>query len=142
METVVGDLSLGNFRLRTFAWYISFGILRSGTSFGNFRLGIFAPERALRNFYLETLAWELSLAHFRLEMTLEHLAWELSFWGTSARELALKKNRLDTFACELWLWLGFFGLRSSAWGTGLLRLGEPLGAGGGKPAGQRAATGL
>ena len=97
---------------------------------------MFALELALRNFRLETLAWELS------------------FVGTFTLERSFRKKRLGTFAWELrlgifglgslpWdLWLGILGLGSWAWGTGILRKGEPLGGGWGNLAGRHATRGL
>ena len=65
-------------------------------------------ELALRNFRLETLAWELSFGNFRL--------------GTFAQEISFGNFRLETLAPE-----------SQAGGTGLLRLGEPVGGYWGNP---------
>jgi len=77
-------------------------------SLGNFGLGALAWELSLRYFRLDTLAWELSLGNFRLGTFT--FAWEIS---------------LGNFP------LGTLAPGSQVWGTGLLRLGEPLAVAGG-----------
>ena len=67
------------------------------------------------------------------------MAWELSFSGTFAWEglrqirlgLSLGNFVLRTLAEDRCL--GISGWGAEAWGTGLLRLGEPLGQGAGGP---------
>ena len=112
MGTFAWGLSLDNFRLGSFAWEASFGIVRLGT---------FAWDLSLGNFRLGSFAWELSLGIFRV--------------ATSAWELSCKNFRLGSFAWKLSL--GNFGSRISglgkwspeAGGTGWRTLGEPGGTG-------------
>ena len=101
-------------------------------SFGNFRFGSFALELALRKFGLETLA---CLGTFFLGTPLGDLASEKCVW-----ELSLGNFGFGSLAWNLWL--GIFGLSSCAWGSGILRMGEPLGGSQGNPARRGATTGL
>ena len=56
LESFACDLSLGNFRLWTFYWTSAWKL-----SLGNFRLGTFACELSLVNFRLGTFAWNFRL---------------------------------------------------------------------------------
>ena len=78
-------------------------------------------ERSLGKFRFGTFAWELSLGNFRLGT----FAWKLWLGNrlrTLAQEISFGNFRLGTLAPE-----------SQAGGTGLLRLGEPVGGYWGNP---------
>ena len=116
MENPVSIFPLGNFSLDTFA------IFAWGFSLKHVSLETLVWELSLDNFGLGALAWELSLRYFRLET----LDWELPFGNfrlgtcTFAWGISLENFRL-----------GILAPGSQAWGTGLLRLGEPLAVDGG-----------
>ena len=59
---VVRELSLGHFRLETFAWRLLFGTFAWELSLGNVRLGTFAWELVR----LGSFVWELTLGNFRM----------------------------------------------------------------------------
>ena len=78
---------------------------------------------SLGNFLLGTFAWELSLENLRVGTFASELLLGIFCMGTFARVGFRLDFLLGNFPWELSF--GNFRLGSEAWGTGLLRPGEP-----------------
>ena len=134
-------------RLMTLTSVVSHETLGLGTDLwlGILGFGSLARVLWLGIFGLGSLAWVLWLWIFGLGSMARDLWLGIFGFGSLALNLWLRIFDFGSSAVDLWLWIfrlrssaWIFGLGSWAWGTRILRLGEPPGRFRGNPAGQQA----